>query len=353
MIHLTSLKENWINTVAKKYKADPILVEKMIRALYLLERLQDSRLNFIFKGGTALMLLLPEPKRFSIDIDIIVPRKPERIEAIFKDIIAKTDFIEYKEDKRTTQFGINKAHYKFYYFPVTNARAEREYILLDILYEESHYGLHTQQVEINSPFLMTKEQPVKVLVPTPEAILGDKLTAFAPKTTGILYGSEKEIEIIKQLFDIGELFNIVGKVAIIAQVFDAYAKAELKYRKNEHLSPKDVLQDILGTAMLISTRGKSGDGNYEELQKGIRNIKNFIFTEHFHQERAILPAAKAAYLAALIQTKARQLQRFSDREVTPDWVIKQPFETRLNKLKKSNLEAFFHWYHVYELIGKE
>lgn len=45
------------------------LLEKMIRALMLLEGLSKSGLTFIFKGGTALMLLLDSAKRLSIDID--------------------------------------------------------------------------------------------------------------------------------------------------------------------------------------------------------------------------------------------------------------------------------------------
>jgi hypothetical protein len=40
-----------------------------------------------------------------------------------------------------------------------------------------------------------------------EAIAGDKLTAFAPTTTGIHYGQDKALEIIKQLFDVGILFD--------------------------------------------------------------------------------------------------------------------------------------------------
>jgi len=79
MIHTDSLKIKWINETAKKHKSDPILVEKVVRALYLLEQLQKSKLEFIFKGGTALILLLPEPKRFSIDKNIIISEKPKNI----------------------------------------------------------------------------------------------------------------------------------------------------------------------------------------------------------------------------------------------------------------------------------
>lgn len=122
MIHLDSLSEKWVKAVAKDRKSDPILVEKVVRALYLLEHLQKSGLTFIFKGGTALMLLLREPKRFSIDIDIIIPDRPENIEELFEGIIQNSDFIEFSLDERETKSAIEKSHYKFYYKPVSNTR---------------------------------------------------------------------------------------------------------------------------------------------------------------------------------------------------------------------------------------
>ena len=52
----------------------------MIHALYLLEQLKQTGLEFIFKGGTSLILLLERPARFSVDIDIIVNPKIQREE---------------------------------------------------------------------------------------------------------------------------------------------------------------------------------------------------------------------------------------------------------------------------------
>ena len=53
MIHKESLTPKWIKEVsAKNRKADPALVEKVIRALLLLEGLVESDLGFVFKGGT-------------------------------------------------------------------------------------------------------------------------------------------------------------------------------------------------------------------------------------------------------------------------------------------------------------
>ena len=58
-------------------------------------------------------------------------------------------------------------------------------------------------------------------------------------------------------------------------------------------------------------------------------------------EKAIVHAAKAAYLAKLIEHKASSFVRFNDPMEVKDWLVEQPFFTRLNKLKKSNSEAFF------------
>lgn len=352
MIHTDSLKEEWIKEVAQKHKSDPILVEKVVRALYLLEQLQNSELNFIFKGGTALMLLLPEPKRFSIDIDIIVSEKPVKIQDIFKSIIEKSDFLEYAEDKRETKSNIEKAHYRFYYRPVTNVRTDKDYILLDILYEDSLYADHIKEIEISSSFIKSEVKNTSVTVPISEAILGDKLTAFAPNTTGVPYGREKEIEIIKQLFDVGHLFDMIENVETVSAVFEQFANTELAYRNLKDLSSEDVLKDTFQTAMTIATRGKSGPGNFGELQKGIQNIKNYIFSENFHLERAMVPAAKSAYLSAILQTETKEVDRFTDPLEVTEWAIEQPFETRLNKLKKSNAEAFFYWYKACELLKK-
>jgi len=75
MIDKANITIDWINKVSKEnWNADKILVEKVVRALLLLKGLVKEKLSFVFKGGTALMLLLDSTKRLSIDIDIILPK---------------------------------------------------------------------------------------------------------------------------------------------------------------------------------------------------------------------------------------------------------------------------------------
>lgn len=53
MINQLQISLEWINQVSRENrKADKILVEKVIRALLLVEGLVKEKLSFVFKGGT-------------------------------------------------------------------------------------------------------------------------------------------------------------------------------------------------------------------------------------------------------------------------------------------------------------
>lgn len=83
MINEKCFTEEWLDSfkrLSEHRRVDKIILEKMIYALHLLERLRANGLNFIFKGGTSLVLLLEEGSRFSIDIDIICKTNQEELE---------------------------------------------------------------------------------------------------------------------------------------------------------------------------------------------------------------------------------------------------------------------------------
>ena len=86
----------------------------MIYALHLLERLKANGLDFVFKGGTSLVLLLKEVNRFSIDIDIICNTERTDLEKVLDNIIQSSNFKNWQLDEhRSYQPGVPKAHYKF------------------------------------------------------------------------------------------------------------------------------------------------------------------------------------------------------------------------------------------------
>jgi hypothetical protein len=352
MINRDSLTSDWINKVSKANRnADRILVEKVIRALLLLEGLVKQELPFVFKGGTALMLLMDSSKRLSIDIDIILPTEPEDLQKIFNRVAEEQGFLKAELQHRKTDSKIKKAHYKFFYTPVHKSMAAEEGILLDILFEEVNYK-KVNLLPITSSFVITSSNPLKVSIPSLEDILGDKLTAFAPNTTGIPYfkkGDSMSMEIIKQLYDIGNLFAVVNDAELIRSTFSKFVKTELAYLDHSILNENDVVEDIYETSLCICLRGGDGKGDFVQLQLGIQRVSGFIFSESYHLEKVITHASKAAYLTTIIKHNSKRIEKFEPNKILEDWKIETPMNTKLNKLKKTNPEAFFYWYKIYEL----
>jgi hypothetical protein len=349
MIHDRCTSNEWISEVAKKNKADKVLVQKLIRALILLEGLKESGLSFVFKGGTALMLMLNSTKRLSIDIDIIVPTEIKDINKLLNDVAAKKGFTKVEEKHRKAVTGIEKAHFMFF-FPCSLKANNEEFVLLDILFEKNYYKTLIS-TPIKSSFIAIENDLVEVKTPDFNNIIGDKLTAFAPNTSGIpYYKKDKSMgqEIIKQLYDIGTVFDHIDDVPIVKQVFTDFAKVELKYR-NLGDSVAIVLDDIVENCLTISLRQQVGNANLEVLQLGIKQVASYIFSETFYIEKAIIHAARTAYLVSLLKTETA-IERYDKNLDMKDWLIEQPNNTKLNKLKKSNPEAFYYWFKYYSLV---
>jgi hypothetical protein len=100
--------ESFINPKAKK-KIQPDLLEKMIHALALLDNLAQLDIDYIFKGGTCLTLLLEPANRFSIDVDITTPIAQKDLEKVLDRIIETSHFTSWTPDERKNPLGIQNS----------------------------------------------------------------------------------------------------------------------------------------------------------------------------------------------------------------------------------------------------
>ncbi|MDR0743902.1 MAG: nucleotidyl transferase AbiEii/AbiGii toxin family protein [Tannerella sp.] len=349
MIGQESITKEWIEKISKSGKADKILIEKVIRALMLLEGLSESELDYIFKGGTALMLLFDSGKRLSIDIDIIVPEKSKDLIGTLKKVCSRKGFTGFEKQERIAGTNIDKEHYKCLFVSALNN--QESHILLDVLKEDIHYR-DIIELPVDSIFVNQENKPVMVRLPDYDNIMGDKLTAFAPNTTGIPYrkgSKEMGMEIIKQMYDIGCLCDRVDNPEIVSTVFHSFAGTELLYRENK-CSVEDVLDDIIETSLSVCLRQSLGKADFNILSKGIVQVKPFIFSESFHLEKAITYAAKTAYIASVIKYGVTQFKHFNQNIDMKNLLIVEPMNTKLNKIKKSNPEAFFYLYQMSEMM---
>jgi len=344
MISPQSRTKNWILGIREQAsRKDPILIEKMIMALTLAENLKLAGLDFTFKGGTAMLLLLQTPKRFSIDI-YIVTKSLIDIDLYLKNVLNQGVFTYYTENLRPG--SLPKQHFKFYFESVIQQK--ESYVLLDILYEENLYP-ELIPVKIQSPILLLDGHATTVFCPTREALIGDKLTAFAPHTTGIPYKAGKELEIAKQLFDIASLFDQIERLQAVKDSFETIAQKELKYRAAVKLTTNDVLWDAFKTSVLIGLRQESS-GEFLELSQGIKKLSAYLYTGYFSIDTAILCASKTAYLCSLLLTNLTVIDRFQKKITNLDEEIQAPLYQKLNKLKKTNPEAFYYFHHALSLL---
>ena len=350
MINDQTYSIEWILELKQKLgkKVDAKLIEKVVYALGFLEQLQINGLDFIFKGGTALLLATEVPKRFSIDIDIITEQTEAEITAILDKIVTAGIFTKWQDDnKRKHTPDAPIGHFKMYYNSVVDQGAE-EPILLDILYTGNPYP-ETKRIQIKHDWLNTSGEITTVTMPTYAAILGDKLTAFAPKTTGILYIKDRPVEIIKQLYDIAFLFDNITDLDIVTASFNKVVAEEIGFRKLQ-VCADDVLTDTFEACYELALRSETSP-ELRQLFLGIRNFINFTILP-FRIDEATVAAAKVAYLTELIKTGNLPIERYANPGQIANWMIEGTDFNKLNKLKKNNPEAFYYWHLALKISNK-
>lgn len=356
--------EEWLQSFKRQpahKKIDVIILEKMIYALHLLEQLQQNGLEFTFKGGTSLVLLLEEGNRFSIDIDIISNTERPELEDILAKVIDSSRFSAYKLDgHRSYKPGVPKAHYTFSYQSSIKG-AFSGTILLDVLIEDSTYPETTEKV-IKAKWIESDDE-TKVTVPTIDSITGDKLTAFAPNTIGIPYeksGQSATMEICKQLYDLSKLFEQMSNIDIVATCYKTFAAQEIEYRKVTHpgLTKEQVLLDTIDTCCIITKRGKGSTEEkalFTQLQKGITAFgTGYLMSGNFRIDDAIIASSKVAYLAAkLLKDDLSPIKYYNGEDISQLNIENQEWNF-LNRLKRQpDKSSFYYWYQAVQLLTSD
>ncbi|MAY88588.1 MAG: hypothetical protein CML02_17935 [Pseudooceanicola sp.] len=367
MIEKSSFTKEWLDAfrLKKEHKSINVtILEKMVHALSLLEHLKLEGLDFVFKGGTSLVLLLEEGNRFSIDIDIIssIERKP--LETILESVIANSHFKRHTlNERRSYKEGIPKAHYTFEFDSVYNPNVPGT-ILLDILFDSAYYPELIESV-VDISWISVTEPLTTITTPSINAICGDKLTAFAPETVGIPYYKGEGLftmEICKQLFDLGKLFEDITDMKKVKASFSAFVKAELSYRnsdedfKNRNLTETDVLWDSINTCAIIARRERNPTAETKEkfanLNLGIRSFGSaFLITGNFRIEEAMAASSRVAYLnAILLQDEITEIEYYEGQDISKLTIEKADWAF-LNKLKRQpDKSIFFYWYKAVGLL---
>lgn len=268
----------------------------------------------------------------------------DSLNSLFENIVHEhTPFKKFEEDKRINK-GIPKKHFKFYYESVVSNKFP-QYVLLDILFDNEIYT-EMRKVPIKNSLINTCDPHMEALCPTLNSLLGEKMTAFAPNTTGIPYDSEKHTEIIKQMFDVSRMVKHISPASleVVKENFYLSAEQNIRFRQLNNLGPDHVLEDMIDTSITILANGKYNSDAYNRLDEGIKNIKGYIHSERYNYDYAVKDAGRVAHLATSILNNTPFTHYSKDLEV--ESYTEGNHLRRMNILKKTDKEAYFHWQKV-------
>jgi hypothetical protein len=354
MISRECFQREWILRQARASSSrNPVMLEKAILALQLLGYLVEAGLPLQFKGGTSLLLRLSPPRRLSIDVDIVTQATPDQLVAALEAVSRLPPFESYEHDALRDRELPPKKHFRLFY--PSALETKRDHVLLDVLFEPDE-APHCEPVTIIAPFLIP-EREVRVFVPTVNSLLGDKLTAFAPRTIGILHHELRRTDIVKQLFDVAALFDAATDLGIVADVYATVHARQLVYRQAS-FTLADTLADTIESGFFysqIDLRGGVATQHGLFLQQGVSGLRNHLVNLPFHRDQARTAAGKASCTAAWIMHRPQmtieemrfrmeEVERLRSLDIRPPW-------TPLNRLKGANPEAFHYWSVAQQILG--
>ncbi len=366
MLTPRSFSKEWITQQLQATGArDATNLEKCILSLELVGRLAQSGLDFVFKGGTCLVLHLHPIRRLSIDVDIASLEPLERVQQVLADATRIPPFTGFQHQTDRDAESPPTKHFRISYSSQTR-NEPNDSLQLDVLEVAAPHPKLIER-EISTDFVEV-ETPVTVRIPNVDCMLGDKLAAFAPKTIGVLYApvsrrtgqviEPRPIKIMKQLFDVGELFNEAKDLDLIARTYQLVFEEQNRYRGGK-FTLQGALDDTIEAAFVLSQidlRPIVENAATKLFRTGVRSMNNHLFAADYSFTRAKIAAAHAGLLAAAL--KSPQPNRtFQDlRCAIPQIEVLKESNidgqlNKLNGLKKTSPEAFYRWYQAHRILN--
>jgi len=222
-------------------------IEKAIFCLEYLGQLQEEGLDLIFKGGSALQILLRDRwTRLSIDVDICTNASEKELETILEKIHNKFSKEAFSYTPRGREINGSIPFYLYRIETPTITEKSRT-ILLDAIGIKPKMA--TQQTPLKTFFF---DSSIKVTTPTTRSLLGDKLSIIGPNTIGRpLNDSRNGLEYAKHLYDINRLQEINFNLKECGAAFSEAINIQSRVR-NKKYARDACFSDMLFTCQVAS-----------------------------------------------------------------------------------------------------
>ena len=155
------------------------------------------------------------------------------------------------------------------------------------------------------------------------------------------------MDIIKQLFDIGRLFDAVDDFTNTYASFLRVSEMELGYR-NLIGKINCYYDDVRRTSMNISSRGSVSSEAFVSLQNGIRRIESYMYQKPYYIENAICDSAKVAYLATCFEC-GKNVEKYSPEMDLASFSMRG-LPSKIQRLRKVFPEAYYYWARISDIV---
>jgi hypothetical protein len=276
-----------------RLNASPELAEQAVHCLELVAELSLGGLSYQFKGGNSLLLILSEPKRFSIDVDVASDKTREEIEKVLDAIVPKYGvFTRWERRQHKTKPWLPLSSYYLYYNSVVTDAPDTN-IMLDVQMRRSAYKTEFKPVRCGDLYV----SEAKVELPLPSSIISDKLLTLGPATLGIPIGRGKEAQRLKHVYDVSRLSATLPDVGEMRESFRSCLKQENELQETNH-SVDDIVKDTLKflwtTARCGEQPSSSDDPSLSENIKGLSPFAAHLFEQGYNWLNLRRDMARAA-----------------------------------------------------------
>lgn len=202
-----------------------------------------------------------------------------------------------------------------------------------------------KDLKFSDPGIFEKTVRVFILLESLLKFYPDLIFTISPKTIGLRLTEGRDMEYLKQIVDIGSLFDIVKDITDIRKTFIDTSKMENEFRKSRHL-PDEILDDITEVAFRYSQwLIKGADNSFKEIEhinKGFERLSNHLVAR-LRPDDLKVAFAKVAYVAQIIRdTKVTKIIKDMDLSIVDGIRFDGRYKI-LDGLKKRNTPAYFYW----------
>ncbi|NBB80279.1 MAG: hypothetical protein GVY36_12695 [Verrucomicrobia bacterium] len=346
--------------------SDLLMLERCTLALELVGRLRQHGLDFIFKGGTSLLLQLPEPRRLSIDVDILCNEAGKLPEVLDK-VCAQAPFTGWVYQEHRERDEPPTKHYAVYFDSVVGTADADWMVLIDVIDSEDPYA-RLEEKELKASFV-TPVESVSLKMPSLSSMLGDKLAAFAPGTIGYPYrpmnrrgepDEPRPANVVKHLHDLGQLAASADNLAEAIKSYRNIHAEQCKWRGDHAFEA--CLEDSQAAAILASKvealKLKADDPQVDFFRRGISSVNSHMFSELFGREAVRTAGGRAALVAEIIRREqtgfplAQTLAAAPDIAALKKTKLEGPWES-VDILRKTDIQAYALWEQAQRLRSGE